>query len=133
MKRLILSCVVVFVLVFFYEWIFHGLVLKDMYLQTASFWRPEEEMFTYFPWLTFGQFSFAILFCILYARSKPQGGVMDGLRYGILMGLFASSTYYIWYAVSPYPLTLIAAWVVGETLVFVLAGAVLGFMYRNKH
>ena len=33
----------VFLFIFFYEWIFHGVVLKETYLQTANLWRPESD------------------------------------------------------------------------------------------
>ena len=43
-KRWLLASVAVFVVMAVLEFFIHGVLLSDMYRQTASVWRPEAEM-----------------------------------------------------------------------------------------
>jgi hypothetical protein len=65
--RLILACVAVFVFVFGFEWVFHGMIMKESYVNTASLWRPEAEMTARFGWLLGGQLLLSVMFCVIYA------------------------------------------------------------------
>src|SRR5436309_3344136 len=67
-KRLVLSCIAVFIFIFGFSWIFHGMLLKPIYVSTASLWRTDVEMEHYFGWLMLGQFVMAIGFCAIYAQ-----------------------------------------------------------------
>src|SRR5882762_2379651 len=108
-KRLILACIVVFVFVYGYEWVFHGFLLKDAYAKTASLWRPESEMMGYMGWLALGQFLRAVVFCLLYAI-RPGTHVGAGIGYGLMIALLLIGTDFIIYAVQPLPLSLIGSW-----------------------
>ncbi|MFQ5995503.1 MAG: hypothetical protein ACE5K1_10455, partial [Acidiferrobacterales bacterium] len=59
-KRFTIGAAVVFIYVFFYEWLFHGVLLEDMYAETANLWRSPEEREGNFRWLLLGQFIFAV-------------------------------------------------------------------------
>jgi hypothetical protein len=67
-KRFIIASGFVFLFVFVYEWIFHGVILKEIYQQTANLWRPESDMEFYFIWLTLGQFLLSILFSLFFFK-----------------------------------------------------------------
>ena len=130
-KRLILACVVVFVFVFGFEWVFHGVLLQETYAQTASLWRPESEMQQHFAWLVLGQLLLSVMFCVIYAvRHGANGGVGQGIGYGVLVALLLTSPTLISYAVQPLPISLIGSWVVGRIIQLVIAGAILGAVYR---
>ena len=62
----ILSFAIVFI--FLFEWVFHGVLLKETYAQTSSLWRPEAEMQGLFAWMLVGQATIALMFVILFAR-----------------------------------------------------------------
>ena len=129
-KRLLYSCVAVFGFVFIYEWVFHGVILKETYEQTASLWRPQSDMGSYFVWLTLGQFLFCILFCIIFTKGYENRGLVEGAPYGALMGLIFCAPNLIFYAVQPLPGSLVVAWCVGGMIEITLAGVLLATVYR---
>lgn len=130
-KRFVLACVAVFVFIFLFEWGFHGVLLKSAYAQTASMWRPEAEMGQHFGWLFFGQFVIAFTFCLIYTRSEAaKQGVGFAIGYGLVIALMRSGNDFITYAVQPLPLSLIGSWVVGSIVEGIIAGALLGAIYR---
>jgi hypothetical protein len=130
-NRLVLACIAVFVFVFGYEWVFHGILLKDAYAKTANLWRPDPEMQGYFGWLLLGQFILAVTFCLIYAvRSGSHYHLGTGVGYGFLIGLMRAGLGCITYAVQPVPGSLIGSWFVGGLIEVMLAGAILGAIYR---
>ena len=131
-KRFVAACVVVFLFGFFFDWFFHGVVMKESYAQTAHLWRTQEEMGSHFGWLVLGQLLQTILFCLIYTRAESAKQAVGfaagyGLAIGILLGAGESI---IGYAVQPLPLSLAARWFVGGLVRFTIAGVILGAIYR---
>src|SRR2546426_8412835 len=87
-KRLLWAFLAVFVFIFAFEWVFHGILLKDAYAQTMSLWRPETEMMGYFHWLVLGQAVIALAFVLLFARGFTGRGVAGGARVGAMVAVF---------------------------------------------
>jgi hypothetical protein len=117
--------------VFCFEWIFHGMILRESYVQTASLWRPDEEMKARLGWLIAGQFLGSVMFCVIYAlRGGPQRGIGQGIGYGLLIALLLASTSLVTYAVQPLPLSIVGSWFAGGLVEMLIAGAILGAIYR---
>ena len=129
-QRLAIGSVVVFLFIAVYEWIFHGILLHDMYLQTASLWRSEAEMQSNFHWLVLGQLFLAVMFCFIFTKGYEDKGLAEGLRYGILIGLLFVGNNLIMYAVQPFPAKLVIIWTVGGIIEAAIAGLILAAIYR---
>ncbi len=80
-KRGFPAFIAAFVFIFFFEFVWHGMLMKSLYMETASLWR-EEPMF---PWLILGQaviaFAFSGLYVSMSAKSvltaRPLAQAMD--------------------------------------------------------
>ena len=129
-KRLLGGWIAVFIFIFVFEWIFHGMIMKAMYQQTASLWRPEAEMKRLFHWLVIGQLFVAFAFSYIFTKGYENKGIVEGIRYGILIGLLFSGPNLIMYAVAPYPSMMIVRWIAGGIFEFAVAGAVIAAVYR---
>ena len=136
-KRFVVACLVVFVFVFFYEWMFHGHFMKDLYAGTANMWRPKDDFMSHMSWLVLGQLIQAILFCLIYTRSETakQGvgfavGYGFAIGYGLVIALMRSGNDLITFAVQPLPFSLIGSWIAGSIVEGIIAGALLGAIYR---
>lgn len=129
-KRLFLSFLAVFAFIFVFEWVFHGVVLKNLYAQTASVWRPEPEMMRRFHWLVLGQAIMAFVFVFLFAKGFARDGVRGGIQFGIVLALFGVGFNFVTYTVQPLPLRLIGLWDIGGLIELALAGAIAGAIYR---
>src|SRR2546422_3643438 len=99
-KRLIPAFLAVFVFIFAFEWMFHGILLGNIYAQSPDLWRPPQEML--FRWLLLGQAVIALILCLIVAVSSA-GGAASGLRLGILLALMGIGVNFITYAVQPLP------------------------------
>lgn len=87
-KRFVMASSSVFLFIVIYDWVFHGVVLEEIYQQTANLWRPESDMEFYFIWLTLGQFIFSMIFSLFFLRGYENKGMVEGIKYGALMGVF---------------------------------------------
>ncbi len=129
-KRLLLTVVALFAFIFVFEWIFHGVLLKETYAQTPQLWRPEKEMMGQFHWLMLGQAVIAFMFAILFAKGFAAGGVAAGVRLGIIVGVLRIGLDLITYAVQPLPVKLIVCWAIGGVIEAALAGAIAGAVFK---
>ena len=50
-KRYVLGSIAVFVFMFFFEFLYHGMALESLYAQVPEMLRPEEEFKGLFHWL----------------------------------------------------------------------------------
>ena len=129
-KRLLLTALAVFVFIFAYEWVFHGILLKDTYGMTPNLWRPQTEMMQQFQWLVLGQIVIALVFTLLFAQGFSAGGVAAGIKLGILVGLLRLGLDLITYAVQPLPAKLIVFWFFGGLLEAVVTGVIAGAILK---
>lgn len=131
-QRLMYATLSVFVFIFFYEWFFHGTILKGMYEETAFLWRTESDMRAHFFWLVLGQFLIAVMFCYIFLKGYENKGLLEGMRYGLLMGIFLAIPSFVMHAVQPFPLEMAFAWIIGGIIEFILAGMLLAWIYRPE-
>lgn len=120
MKRFVLSTIVVFVLMFAYEFLVHGVLLMDAYQATASTWRAEAEMQTLLYWGTISQLVLSAAITLLYFRSNPECSTQFGALVGVIIGITQFGLY-------PYisiPLSLAGLWFVAAAI----EGIVIGFV-----
>lgn len=130
-NRFLVSSVLVFAFVFVYEWLFHGRFLHDLYVQTAHLWRAPAEMQEFFPLTIAMGVVFALFITYFFSRNYEGGGLDEGIRFGVLIGIFMGLMVFSWYAYSPIPLKLAIYWLVGTFIEGVGIGAVLGLSYKN--
>ena len=131
-KRLLLAFVAVFVFMFFYEWIFHGIMLKSTYAETAYHWRSEKEMLSYCHWLLIGRLFITAAFCFVFASGRGLSSIKDGAEVGLWFSLFYVGDQLMRYAVEPLPLSLILIWSVGTAVELIAAGAITAAVYKNS-
>jgi hypothetical protein len=130
-KKGVLAILAVFAYIFLTDILIHGFALKGMYAATASAWRPEAEMQSNMLWMCIGQFIMAKYFVWIFAKGYEGKGLMEGARFGTLMGLFVVGTYFVQYAVQPLTFELLAAWAILGTVQSIGAGVVAALVYRK--
>ena len=132
-KSLLITIVAAFAVVFFTDFLIHGLWLSSAYHATASLWRPQSEMNGFMPWLSAGQFLAAATFSLLWAVGfAEKAKVTCSLKYGVTMGLFSQANTFITYAVSPLPADIAVKWFIAGVVQGALLGLVVFFVYKPK-
>jgi len=132
-KRWLISSFVVFVTFFVVEMVIHGMLLGGIYEATADLWRPQAEMEGLMWCMWLGYLLFSPLFVLIYSKGyeKGKGGVGQGLRYGLLLGIMLSPLMALgWYAVLAIPGTLAFYWFLAGIVEYTALGLVTGLTYK---
>ncbi len=131
-RRLIPAILITFIFIFGYEWVLHGILLKDLYETTHQLWRPQSVMPQYLPFLFGGQFLFAVFLGLLFSKGYENRGIGEGARFGLWVGLLLSAGHLMWYAVQPVNVLLAVFWVLGSLVEMLAAGILLAGFSRPR-
>jgi hypothetical protein len=123
--------IVVVVVMNVYGYVIHELGLSEMYQSLASVFRPKEEMDSMMWMMMLGGAVGLLLFCYIFTLGHEGKGVMEGVRYGTLIGLLISIPSSIDHYVI-YPITgeLAVIWFVVGVVGFIIAGALFAAIYK---
>jgi len=131
-KRYFGAALALFVFIFFYEWLVHGVLLMHSYEQTAPLWRTFQEMKSYMPFAWLVHLFTAAWFTFAFAKFYKNGGVKQGLHFGlfvgVIMGIYAASSY-IWMPISA---MLAWGWLLSSIVKFLVGGVIVGKLYRKQ-
>ncbi len=130
MKRFIVAFLAAYIFIFFWGWLLNGVLLKDVYAQTPNLWRSQSEMMSLFHWIIIGQALVVFAFVMIYASGFASGGVIAGIRLGILLEIAAIGMRMGFYAVQPFPGNLIVYGSVGGLIEMIIVGAIVGAIYK---
>jgi len=131
-SKLILPTISVFVLVFIYGYVVHGVLLADIYQQTPHLWRTCEDMYSYFPVMLVSEFGFALIFTLFYAYLQEIMRIpLKGWHYGLGIGATFAAIQFGLYAYMPISLHLSLAWVADALVEPVLCGVLLSCLYKK--
>ena len=123
-----LGFIVVFVTMCVLEAVVHMGLLTDDYQATAQLWRPMGEMKIFIFYIVY--FVVAFFFTLVFSRCYEGRGPMEGLRYGLYMGLMmATPKAYIAYAVAPIPYSLALKWFISGLTEYIVLGIVLALIF----
>ena len=130
MKRFIVAFLAADIFIFFWGWLLNGVLLKDVYAQTPNLWRSQSEMMSLFHWIIIGQALVVFAFVMIYASGFAGGGVIAGIRLGLLLEIAAIGMRMGIYAVQPFPGKLIVYGSVGGLVEMIIVGAIVGAIYK---
>jgi len=108
--RYLLSVFAGFIFIFISDYGIHQNLLMGLYEQTTQFWRSPETMMDFFPLMLGAQFLMAAITAYIFTRNCEDKGIMEGVRFGIPLGLLFAlmmSMSYVW---MPIPLALAGGW-----------------------
>jgi hypothetical protein len=132
-KKFLVAWLVLFILYFLGGFVIHGVLLKADY-EATGLMRPEAEAQKLMHLMILAHVMLAGAFVWIYARgveNKPWLG--QGLRYGLAVAFLAViPLYIIYYVVQPTPGDLAAKQIVYDTIMTLILGAAVAFLYRGQ-
>jgi len=131
-KRFFIAFVVAFVFMFFWGWLYNGVLLKDVLAQAQSLFRPREEIMGLFHWIVIGDAGLALSFVMIYASAFAGGGIAAGVRLGIMLEILAVSARCAIYATQPFPAKLLVLASIGGFIEMIGTGVIVGGIYKPK-
>ncbi|MEX0733893.1 MAG: hypothetical protein WD944_05975 [Steroidobacteraceae bacterium] len=133
-QKFFIAWLVMFIVYMAGGFIVHGMLLKDDYMGLPNLFRNEEESMPYLHLMIIAHVLMAGAFTWIYARgveNKPWLG--QGLRFGLAVALLAVvPIYLIYFTVQPMPAVLAVKQIVYDSIVTLILGAVVAFLYRSR-
>ncbi|MEM7651457.1 MAG: hypothetical protein AAF204_05190 [Pseudomonadota bacterium] len=131
LPRFLVMSVVGYAFLFGFEYLVHHILLMDLYTQTESLWRPMEAMEEFFPIMIVRNVLLVVLIGYIFTRNFEGKGIMEGIRFGlpvgVLLGLVMSSSY-IWMSI---PLELALGWASSGLGLGLGLGIVFSLIYKK--
>jgi hypothetical protein len=126
-RKIILSTITVFILWTIIDFVVHGILLDNLYKETASLWRdPMNDTL-----LLASSLVAAFFFVYIYARFFREHSVSTGWKYGLYYGLaWATGMAFSTYAAMPIPLEMAWSWFFCVLAEAFLGGIVLGAIMK---
>ena len=131
-RKFLVAWLVVFVLYMAGGMVVHGMLLADEYTATGLM-RPAAEAQELMHLMILAHVLMAGAFVWIYARgveNKPWLG--QGLRYGLAVAVLFVPIYIIYYVVQPTPGVLAVRQIAYDTILTLILGAAVAFLYRGQ-
>jgi hypothetical protein len=133
-KKIVTASIVVFVLFIIMDYLVHSVLLRGLYAETVSLWRPIEEIgsLMWIFWVVDAVIAFLTvwLFAKGWEAGKPWLG--QGVRFGLVLGLlFSLPMGFSMYAMMPIPLSLGLGWFAGALATLVVASIAAARVFRS--
>lgn len=134
-KKFLIAFLLVFVAYLATNMLIHTVILGDTYMkpEVQDSMRPEEEMGKYFWVRVVTMLVFSFFFTYIFAKGYEGKGLMEGVRYGIVMALFfffvGSFDQFVTY---PIPYFLVWYWIIAGFVQSVLMGIIAALVYKPK-
>jgi len=130
-KRMLLAALAVFVTIQVLDFLIHSLLLASMYEETTEIWRPDMMQLMWIMYITSAFLSF--LFVYIFTKGHQGKGVIEGAKYGFLIGLLIAVIGILnQYVIYPIPLNMAIIWMVSGLIEFIVAGIVVALIYKPK-
>ena len=120
-----------FIFIFAYEAVFHGMLLKPLYEQTANLWRSPEEMQNFMAIIIAVQLSITAVLAYIFTRNYEGKGIGEGIRFGLMIGLFSGIAQFGMYSYMPITMNLAISWFGGAIVEMIGLGIIFALIYKR--
>jgi hypothetical protein len=127
-SKFFIAFIAAFVFIFFFGFVWHGLLMKSAYMEIASHYRAHDAMV--WPSMLLGHALMAFFFTCVYASFVSAGGPGVGLKFGIKIGLIFVGLHFIRFAVEPLTMKILVLGGIGDILELGFMGALVGAIYK---
>jgi hypothetical protein len=132
--KLLVAWIIVFVVWMAGSFVVHGALLKADYAKLPNLFRPETDAQHYFPLMILAHVVMAGAFVWIYSRgAEAKPWMSQGLRFGLAIALLTVIPgYTIYYVVQPMPGMLVFTQILFDSILQLVLGTVVAFLYRNQ-
>ena len=130
-KRYLAASIAVYAAYLALGFLIHGVILKPTYDSLKSVWRPDLQSKMWIEWMN-GLFT-SFLFTYIFTKGYEGKGIMEGLRFGLIVGLFISiPVAYGTYMIIAVPYSLALQWFLYGTAQSIVGGAIVAAVYKPE-
>jgi len=133
-KKFLLAWLAAFVVWFLGSFVVHGVLLAGDYSKLTNLFRTPEQSQPLFAFMLLAHVLMSGAFTWIYARGvEAKPWLAQGVRFGVAVAVLTTiPTYMIYYVVQPMPGDVVVKQIVFDTVVNVVVGIAVAFMYRMK-
>jgi len=132
-KKFWLTVLVAFVLLYALEFIFHTLILNGFYASRPDGFLSPEKMQARMLWMPLGFLIWAFLWTYFFQRFATEKTIGKGIQHGVAYMIFLNvPKSFIWYASIDLSGYCYLWWTIGEVIMGVIIGAVMGAMLKGE-
>lgn len=123
----------IFVVWFAGSFVVHGQLLHDDYSKLTGLFRTETDSQQFFPLMILAHVMLSRAFVLIYSRGvEAKPWLAQGIRFGVAVALLTVvPTYLIYYVVQPMPGAVVAKQIVFDSILILILGAIVAFLYRE--
>ena len=129
-KRAFIAFAAAFVFIFFFGFVWHGILTKPAYVEISNHWRSDPDFQSHFWVLVLGHAVIAFAFTCLYASKVGTQCAGSGASYGFVVGILCSGAVLLRFATEPLTTKILWMLIAGDLIMFTLMGALIGLIYR---
>lgn len=130
-KRMIIASILVFAGIQVMDFVIHGIILSPVYQSLAHVWRPD--MMAKMWILRLSSLVMSFLFVYIFIKGYENKGIIEGVRYGIIIGLFMNVIgMFSQYVMYPIPFSLSVQWFIYGMIEFIICGIIAALVYKRK-
>ncbi|MFH1784358.1 MAG: hypothetical protein ABH868_05635 [bacterium] len=128
-KKFIGAAFAVFVAIQVTDAIIHGAILGKTYMAMENVWRADMMSKMWIMRVT--SLIFALLFVYIFSKGYEGKGVIEGIRFGIIIGFLMNVVGVLnQYVIYPVPFTIIVQWFGFGMLQFIIYGIIVALIYK---
>ena len=131
-KKFWIAFVVVFIVLEILGYLVHGVMLASTYEseEIKEVFRTMEEMDSRMWIMILTDLIWVYFFTFFFVKGYENKGIMEGVRYGVYMGIFVSLVFsYQNYVVLPIPYLLALQWFIYGFVISVILGVIAALIY----
>lgn len=130
-RRLVMAAVVAAVVDFIFGFVAYGNVLSSQFSAFPGVFRPPQTQISYLPILFLGILVGMFAITYIYAKGYEGGGIVEGVRFGILVGIFNGGyVVVVGYAVMNIGRRLTASMALAGLIEWIVVGLAISATYR---
>jgi hypothetical protein len=132
-KQFVIAVIVGFIALWVMDYLVHELILGSAYEPFAgTVFRTEEDMMSKLWAMILGEIIFVLMFVWVYTYGVKGKGAMEGVRYGLYIGLMFSvvSGLGMW-ASTPITAWLAWMWIIFGVIETIILGLIVGSIYKT--
>ncbi len=134
-KKLIIAFVVVFILLEATNYLVNMVILSSTYAdpEISKIFRPMAEMDAKMWMMRIADLVYSFFFVFIFVKGYENRGIMEGVRYGIYMGIFIQFMAAVaQHVVYPLPASLAVQWFIYGLIESVIFGVAAAMIYKPK-
>ena len=128
-KRFLIASLVIFVVITGLDYLITNYLMMASYEAFKHVWRPDmaRKMWMWYP---IGLLT-SLLFTYIFIKGREDKGLLEGVRYGIIIWLFVSVPVSVsFYVLIPIPYTMAVKWMAIGLLEMLVSGVLVAAIYK---